>query len=70
MKTKLLNIGQLAAELGVPRGFVTAMKACGFRMPGGRSTVEWALQWLRDNPAFDQGAGRRKAAKAADMSAG
>jgi hypothetical protein len=51
---KLLNQRDLARELGVSSVFVKRMKYAGFAMPGGRSTVEWALQWLQKNPDFKQ----------------
>jgi hypothetical protein len=53
-KSVLLNITQLAAELGVSTCFVKRMKWAGFPMPGGRSTVAWALEWLKANPSFRQ----------------
>ena len=54
-KGKLLkNVGQLAAALGVPECFIKRMKWAGFLMPGGRSTVGWALAWLEENPSFRQ----------------
>jgi hypothetical protein len=50
----LKNVGQLAKALGVSPCFIKRMKYAGFPMPGGRSTVEWALEWLRANPGFKQ----------------
>lgn len=50
----LLNVSQLAKALGVPTCFIKRMKWAGFQMPGGRSTVKWALDWLRRNPDFKQ----------------
>ena len=40
----LKNIGQLARALGVSPVFIKRMKWAGFPMPGGVSTVEWALE--------------------------
>ena len=68
--TTLLNKGQLAARLGVNRGYVTAMIRHGFAMPGGRATVSWALDWLRANADFPAYGSRRNASTAAPMSAG
>jgi hypothetical protein len=50
----LLNITQLAAELGVSAVFIKRMKWAGFPMPGGRSTIRWALDWLKAHPEFKQ----------------
>ena len=46
----LKNIKKLAEALGVSPVFIKRMKWAGFAMPGGVATVEWALQWLRNNP--------------------
>jgi len=51
---QLLNVGQLAETLGVSACFIKRMRWAGFQMPGGRSTVEWALEWLKANPNFRQ----------------
>jgi hypothetical protein len=48
----LLNCGQLAAALGVSKGFVTAMRHCGFPMPGNRATIANAHAWLQAHPTF------------------
>lgn len=48
----LLNCGQLGAALHVSKGFITAMRHCGFPMPGNRATVTDALAWLKANPSF------------------
>jgi hypothetical protein len=50
----LLNVGELAAGLGVSTCFIKRMKWAGFPMPGGRSTVAWALEWLKAHPDFKQ----------------
>ena len=50
----LLNVGGLADKLGVSRVFIKRMKWAGFPMPGGRSTVAWALAWLKAHPDFKQ----------------
>jgi hypothetical protein len=55
VKEKLLkNVGELAEGLGVTAVFIKRMKWAGFAMPGGRATLDWALQWLRSNPDFKQ----------------
>jgi hypothetical protein len=50
----LKNVGRLASALGVSPVFVKRMKWAGFPMPGGVSTVAWALEWLREHPEFRQ----------------
>ena len=50
----LKNGRKLAEALGVPPVFIKRMKWAGFEMPGGVSTVEWALEWLEANPWFRQ----------------
>lgn len=50
----LLNVGGLADALGVSRVFIKRMKWAGFPMPGGRSTISWALAWLEAHPDFRQ----------------
>jgi hypothetical protein len=50
----LKNVTQLSEALGVSPCFVKRMKWAGFPMPGGRSTVQWALAWLKANPDFRQ----------------
>jgi hypothetical protein len=50
MKSELLSIKELAAELKRGRNYVGAMVRLGFPMPGGRATVEAALVWLEKNP--------------------
>jgi hypothetical protein len=47
-----LTIKELAFELNHGRGYVHAMKAAGFRMPGGMATVAEAREWLAANPSF------------------
>ena len=49
---KLYSATNLAKALGVNRSFVGAMKRDGFPMPGGRSTIAWAHEWLRKHPNF------------------
>lgn len=53
---KLLNGTTLAKRLGVPRGFVTAMRhfaADPFAFAfGGRTTEQAALDWLEKHPQF------------------
>ena len=53
-KNLLLNISALAAALGVSPCFIKRMKWAGFPMPGGRSTIAWALEWLKAHPDFKQ----------------
>jgi hypothetical protein len=48
----LLNCGQLSAALNVKKKFVSAMRHCGFPMPGNRATVADALAWLKAHPSF------------------
>jgi hypothetical protein len=50
----LKNMTELAAALGRPFVFVKRMRWAGFPMPGGVSTVAWALDWLRKHPEFRQ----------------
>jgi len=50
MNERLLSVKELASELGHARSYVQAMKAKGFIMPGGRSTISRALAWLARNP--------------------
>jgi hypothetical protein len=51
-QSRLLNVGGLADALGVSPVFIKRMKWAGFAMPGGRSTVPWALAWLKAHPDF------------------
>jgi len=48
----LLNCSQLGTALGVSKQFITAMRHCGFPMPGNRATVANAHAWLAANPGF------------------
>lgn len=50
MTTQLLTTKELAAALKRSRGYVQAMKARGFPMPGGTATVEEARAWLARHP--------------------
>jgi hypothetical protein len=50
----LKNLTNLAEALGVSPVFIKRMKWAGFPMPGGRSTVAWALAWLKAHPDFRQ----------------
>lgn len=45
-----LTVKELAAALGVSRGFVWAMRKMGF--PERRATFDEAVAWLRERPAF------------------
>jgi len=54
-RDKLLKrVGELAAALGVSACFIKRMKWAGFPMPGGVSTIAWALDWLKAHPDFKQ----------------
>jgi hypothetical protein len=50
MRTELLTVKELASVLKRAPGYVYAMRARGFSMPGNRTTVEIALRWLEANP--------------------
>jgi hypothetical protein len=50
----LKNLTNLAEALGVSPVFIKRMKWAGFPMPGGRSTIVWALAWLKAHPDFKQ----------------
>jgi hypothetical protein len=52
--TQLLSIKELAWRLNRHPNYVYRMKKAGFPMPGYRSTVEAALQWLEDNPGWSR----------------
>lgn len=45
-KRKLLSGKELADELGRCEDYPRAMRRAGFRMPGGRATLEEARRWL------------------------
>jgi len=47
---RLMCAKELAAELGHHVNFIYSMKADGFPMPGGSSTINLALTWLDRNP--------------------
>lgn len=49
---KLLNLTQLAAELGVSYSWIKDAHACGLPLMGGKTTVYDAMRWLRANPDF------------------
>ncbi len=49
---ELLSVKELADRMNYSENYVRAMKRDGFPMPGRRSTVLDALQWLEKNPAF------------------
>lgn len=56
----LLNKSALASQLGVDRRFVTAMCAKGFQLNlGGRTTIEEAIAWLRQQGTAFQGIQRQ-----------
>lgn len=43
---------ELCGRLNVSRDFLLGMKYAGFAMPGGRSTINAALDWLASHPDF------------------
>lgn len=47
---ELLCVKELADRMGHHANFVYAMKSDGFPMPGGRSTVHAALEFLERHP--------------------
>ena len=51
---ELLSGKELAAALKRTPQYVSAMKRDGFLMPGNRATLNQALIWLHENPAFTQ----------------
>ena len=50
--TRLLNLTELATELNVGTTYTRAMKKAGLPVPGGRTTVSAAMDWLRAHPDF------------------
>lgn len=52
--TQLLTIKELAWRLNRHPNYVYRMKKAGFPMPGYRSTLEAALQWLEENPGWSR----------------
>lgn len=42
----------LAKLLGVSRTTLYQMEAAGCPFPAGKCHVEWALEWLKNNPTF------------------
>lgn len=55
---KLLNLKQLAGELGVGYSFTKAMRRAGLPLLGGRVLADDAIKWLRKNPDFSPGKAR------------
>lgn len=51
-REELLSVKELAERLKYTARYVYAMRRDGFVMPGGRASVNDALQWLRENPHF------------------
>lgn len=52
-----LTVKELAAALGVQRGYVWAMRRMGF--PKRRALFDEAVEWLKNNPAFRVSAARQ-----------
>ncbi len=50
MPTELLTVKEIASALKRAPGYVYAMRARGFVMPGNRARIEDALAWLLANP--------------------
>ena len=50
----LLDRKGLAEKLLRHRSYIDAMVRDGFRMPGGRATVNQAIRWLINHPNFKQ----------------
>ena len=48
--TQMLSVKELAWRLNRHPNYVYLMRKAGFNMPGNRTTMEHALQWLEDNP--------------------
>jgi hypothetical protein len=51
---ELLAPCELADRLKRSERYISAMRRDGFAMPGGRATLNHALQWLAENPDFRQ----------------
>jgi hypothetical protein len=50
---KLFTMEEAAAALEVSVKFIRAMKREGAPFPGGRTRLEWLLEWLKDHPEWD-----------------
>jgi hypothetical protein len=50
MNSELLSRKELAMKLKRAPSYITAMKRLGFRMPGGRATLQEARAFLRKYP--------------------
>jgi hypothetical protein len=50
MNEELLSIKELAQKLKRSVRYVLAMRRRGFRMPGDRTTLTSAIDWLDKNP--------------------
>ena len=48
--TQLLSVKELAWRLNRHPNYVYCMRRAGFHMPGNRTTLEAAIQWLEENP--------------------
>ena len=48
--TQLLSVKELAWRLNRHPNYVYLMRKAGFKMPGNRTTLEAALEWLEANP--------------------
>lgn len=47
---KPLSIGELAVAIGRSERYVRYMKQIGFEMPGSRSTIRQAMEFLKKHP--------------------
>jgi hypothetical protein len=56
----LLGVKDLARVLGRSERYIWYMRSRGFRMSGGRSTLDAAIAWLEANPEPCKAATRRK----------
>jgi hypothetical protein len=47
---RMLSVKELAFHLNHHTNYVYLMRKAGFKMPGGRTTLDAALKWLAENP--------------------
>lgn len=60
---RLFNMNDLAAVLGVNRGYIRRMKFGGFKMPGGMASVGMAHRFLEQNPEIPKSSLSKKRQK-------